>query len=127
MSIRPDTWIKKMALEKGMIDPFVEEQVRVVEGRAVISYGLSSYGYDIRVADQFQIFTNVYGSVVDPKAFDPKGLNAAHKYLPLPTYVRVTNLENRRSIIIRVNDRGPFVKGRIIDRGGLPVREQVFE
>jgi rare lipoprotein A len=49
------------------------------------------------------------------EAFDPKGLNAAHKYLPLPTYVRVTNLENRRSIIVRVNDRGPFVEGRIID------------
>ena len=48
------------------------------------------------------------------EAFDPKGLNAAHKYLPLPTYVRVTNLENHRSIIVRVNDRGPFVKGRII-------------
>ena len=74
MSIRPDTWIKKMALQEGMIDPFVEEQVRIVEGRSVISYGLSSYGYDIRVAGQFQIFTNVYGSVVDPKAFDPKGL-----------------------------------------------------
>ena len=74
MSIRPDSWIKKMALEQGMIAPFVEEQVRAVEGRSVISYGLSSYGYDIRVADQFQIFTNVYGSVVDPKAFDPKGL-----------------------------------------------------
>ena len=49
------------------------------------------------------------------EAFDPNGLNAAHKYLPLPTYVKVTNLENSRSIIIRVNDRGPFVKGRIID------------
>ncbi len=49
------------------------------------------------------------------EAFDPRGLNAAHKYLPLPTYVRVTNLENRRNIIVRVNDRGPFVEGRIID------------
>ena len=49
------------------------------------------------------------------EAFDPKGLNAAHKYLPLPTYVKVTNLENNRMIIVRVNDRGPFVKGRIID------------
>jgi len=47
--------------------------------------------------------------------FDPNGLNAAHKYLPLPTFVRVTNLENRRRIIVRVNDRGPFVDGRIID------------
>ena len=49
------------------------------------------------------------------EAFDPEGFNAAHKYLPLPTHVRVTNLSNRRSIILRVNDRGPFVKGRIID------------
>ena len=49
------------------------------------------------------------------EAFDPGGLNAAHKYLPLPTFVRVTNLENRRRIIVRVNDRGPFVNGRIID------------
>lgn len=49
------------------------------------------------------------------EAFDPGGLNAAHKYLPLPTFVRVTNLENRRQIILRVNDRGPFVEGRIID------------
>ena len=49
------------------------------------------------------------------EAFDPNGLNAAHKYLPLPTYVRVTNLENKRHIILRVNDRGPFVPGRIID------------
>lgn len=49
------------------------------------------------------------------EAFDPRGMNAAHKYLPLPAFVRVTNLENRRRIIVRVNDRGPFVKGRIID------------
>lgn len=49
------------------------------------------------------------------EAFNPDGLNAAHKHLPLPTHVRVTNLENGRSILVRVNDRGPFVKGRIID------------
>ena len=49
------------------------------------------------------------------EAFDPNGLNAAHKLLPLPTYVRVTNLENHRNIILRVNDRGPFIPGRIID------------
>ena len=74
MSIRPDSWIRKMALERGMIDPFVETQVREAEGGPVISYGLSSYGYDIRVADRFRIFTNVYGSVVDPKAFDTRSL-----------------------------------------------------
>lgn len=49
------------------------------------------------------------------EVFDPRGLNAAHKHLPLPTFVRVTNLENRRQIVVRVNDRGPFVQGRIID------------
>jgi dCTP deaminase len=57
-----------MALEKGMIEPFEERQVR----HGVISYGLSSYGYDIRIADSFKIFTNVFNSVVDPKAFDPR-------------------------------------------------------
>ncbi len=68
MAIRPDTWIRKMALEQGMIEPFVDGQVR--EG--VISYGLSSYGYDIRVSNEFKIFTNVHSAVVDPKQFNPK-------------------------------------------------------
>jgi len=57
-----------MAREHNMIDPFVDDQVR----DGVISYGVSSYGYDIRVADDFKVFTNVYGSIVDPKNFDPK-------------------------------------------------------
>jgi len=74
MSIRPDTWIKKMATERGMIEPFVETQVRQSDGHPIVSYGLSSFGYDIRVSRHFRIFTNVYGSVVDPKAFDAKGL-----------------------------------------------------
>ena len=65
MAIKADKWIRKMALEHGMIDPFVDGQVR--EG--VISYGLSSYGYDIRVTDEFKIFTNVHSAVVDPKNF----------------------------------------------------------
>ena len=68
MSIKPDNWIKRMAVEHRMIDPFVDDQVR----DGVISYGVSSYGYDVRVADDFKVFTNVYGSVVDPKNFDPK-------------------------------------------------------
>jgi dCTP deaminase len=66
--IKSDRWIKRMALEKGMIEPFEERQVR----HGVISYGLSSYGYDIRITDTFKIFTNVFNSVVDPKAFDPR-------------------------------------------------------
>jgi dCTP deaminase len=74
MSIKADQWIKKMAVEQGMIVPFEQELVREVNGNRVISYGLSSYGYDIRVSSHFRIFTNVYGSVVDPKAFDSRGL-----------------------------------------------------
>ncbi|GEN58615.1 dCTP deaminase [Acetobacter nitrogenifigens] len=65
MPIMPDTWIRERALNDGMIEPFVENQKR--EG--VISYGLSSYGYDARVADEFRIFTDVNGAIVDPKAF----------------------------------------------------------
>lgn len=74
MSIRPDTWIIEMAEKHAMITPFEREQVRHVDGKPVISYGVSSYGYDIRVSTHSRIFTNVYGSVVDPKAFDPRGL-----------------------------------------------------
>ncbi len=70
MSIRSDKWIRKMALEQKMIEPFVENQVR----QGVISYGLSSYGYDIRVANEFKIFTNVFSVTVDPKNFDPKSM-----------------------------------------------------
>ncbi len=68
MAVMPDHWIRRMASEHGMIEPFVESQKR--EG--VISYGLSSYGYDARVADEFKIFTNVDSAVVDPKAFSPQ-------------------------------------------------------
>ena len=68
MSIKSDIWIRRMALEHGMIEPFVENQVR----DGVISYGLSSYGYDIRVADEFKVFTNINSTVIDPKAFDPR-------------------------------------------------------
>ena len=68
MAIKSDRWIRKQALEHDMISPFNEKQVR--EG--VISYGLSSYGYDLRVADEFKIFTNVNFATVDPKHFDAK-------------------------------------------------------
>ena len=74
MSVRPDTWIARMAKECHMIEPFVEDQVCTVSGQPVISYGMSSFGYDIRVSNEFRVFTNVHGSVVDPKNFDPKGL-----------------------------------------------------
>jgi dCTP deaminase len=68
MPIMPDNWIRKMSKETGMIEPFVDEQTR--EG--VISYGLSSYGYDARVSEEFKIFTNVDSATVDPKNFNEK-------------------------------------------------------
>lgn len=71
MSIKSDQWIRRMAEQQGMIEPFVAGQVREQEGKGrVISYGTSSYGYDIRCADEFKIFTNINSAVVDPKNFD---------------------------------------------------------
>ncbi len=68
MSIKSDRWIRRMAREHGMIEPFTDQQVR----SGGISYGVSSYGYDMRVADEFRIFTNVLSAIVDPKHFDDK-------------------------------------------------------
>jgi dCTP deaminase len=68
MSIKPDRWIRRMCTEQRMIEPFEEAQVR--EGK--VSYGLSSYGYDIRIADEFKVFTNLHSTVVDPKHFDDR-------------------------------------------------------
>ncbi len=70
MGLKPDHWIRKLALEQGMIEPFADNQIR----DGVISFGVSSYGYDIRVAEEFKIFTNVYSAVVDPKNFDPNSM-----------------------------------------------------
>jgi dCTP deaminase len=73
MGIHADHWIRRMALEHKMIEPFEEKLVRKKEGDApVISYGLSSYGYDLRVANEFKVFTNVFNAVVDPKNFDER-------------------------------------------------------
>ena len=70
MGLKPDHWIIEMVRQHKMIEPFVESQVR----DGVISYGVSSYGYDIRVADEYKIFTNVYSAIVDPKDFDPSSM-----------------------------------------------------
>jgi dCTP deaminase len=68
MAVKSDKWIKMMALEHRMIEPFEERQI----SSGVISYGLSSYGYDLRIADEFKIFTNINTTIVDPKEFDPR-------------------------------------------------------
>jgi dCTP deaminase len=70
MGLQPDHWIRKMAHEHGMIEPFADSQVR----DGVISYGVSSYGYDIRVADEFKVFSDVSYTMVDPKHFDPHSM-----------------------------------------------------
>lgn len=73
MSIKSDAWIRSMALQNKMIEPFADGQVRSHNHQGtderVISYGISSYGYDLRVANEFRVFTNVYNSIVDPKNF----------------------------------------------------------
>ena len=70
MSVKPDHWIRRMAAEQGLIEPFEPSQIRERSGRRVISYGTSSYGYDIRCANEFKVFTNINSAIVDPKAFD---------------------------------------------------------
>ncbi len=70
MAIKADHWIRRMAIEKDMINPFEPNQVRFRDERKLISYGTSSYGYDVRCANEFKIFTNINSAIVDPKQFD---------------------------------------------------------
>lgn len=70
MSIKSDRWIKRMAESHGMIEPFEAKQVKEVNGQRVVSFGTSSYGYDIRCSDEFKLFTNLNSTIVDPKNFD---------------------------------------------------------
>ena len=71
MTIKSDKWIRKMAEEQQMISPFEPQMVREKEGEKIVSYGTSSYGYDIRCAPEFKVFTNINSTIVDPKKFDP--------------------------------------------------------
>ena len=90
--IKSDKWIRRMSLEQRMIDPFVERQ----DGTGKISYGLSSYGYDIRVADEYKVFTNVHGAVVDPKKFDEKAfvdIKAAACVVPPNSFALARSVE----------------------------------
>ena len=72
MTIKNDTWICKMAREQAMIEPFEPSLISQIEGKKIISYGTSSYGYDVRCANEFKVFTNINSAIVDPKDFDPK-------------------------------------------------------
>ena len=73
MSIKSDKWIKLMSTNHEMINPFSEDQIRIDEdGNKLISYGVSSYGYDVRCSSEFKVFTNIHSAIVDPKSFDEK-------------------------------------------------------
>ncbi len=92
MGVKSDGRIRKMAKEQGMIEPFVDGQVR----DGAISYGLSAYGYDIRVSDEFKVFTNVFNSVVDPKNFDDKSfveIKADHCMIPPNSFALARTVE----------------------------------
>lgn len=92
MAIKSDRWIRRMAVEHGMIEPFEAGQVR----DGVISYGLSSFGYDIRVADEFKVFTDVFNVVVDPKNFDPQSfvdIKADHCIIPPNSFALARTIE----------------------------------
>jgi dCTP deaminase len=96
MSIKSDNWIRRMAAEMGMIEPFVPEQVRTAEGQKIISYGTSSYGYDVRCAREFKIFTNINSTIVDPKQFDAKSfvdLTADVCIIPPNSFVLARTME----------------------------------
>jgi len=78
MTICSDSWIRRMAEQEGMIEPFEPGQMRTVDGNRIISYGTSSYGYDVRCAPQFKIFTNINSAIVDPKRFDESSFVDVH-------------------------------------------------
>jgi len=85
MSIKSDKWIRRMVEEQAMIEPFEPYQIKEVEGRPVVSFGTSSYGYDVRCADEFKLFTNVYSAIVDPKKFDSKSfVDIKGEYVIIP-------------------------------------------
>jgi len=96
MSIKSDQWIKRMAKEHEMIVPFEPEQVRYINKKKVISFGTSSYGYDVRCADEFKVFTNIHSAIVDPKNFDPNSFvdfKADHCIIPPNSFALARTVE----------------------------------
>lgn len=99
MTIKSDLWIKRMAKEAKMIDPFVAKQVRTARGKNIISYGLSSYGYDVRCSPEFKVFTNIYSAQVDPKSFNPRSfvdIKADHCIIPPNSFALARTREYMR-------------------------------
>jgi len=134
MSIKSDHWIRRMSREHGMIEPFEAGQVRETNGSRIVSYGTSSYGYDVRCADEFKIFTNINHTIVDPKDFDegsfvnvkaascvipPNSFALAHtvEYFRIPRSVLVVCLGKstyaRCGIIVNVTPLEPEWEGHV--------------
>ncbi len=134
MSIKSDKWIRKMAVEHGMISPFEPRQARENEHGRIISYGTSSYGYDIRCSNEFKVFTNINSAIVDPKQFTPQSFVDVHadvciippnsfvlarsvEYLKIPRNVLVVCLGKstyaRCGIIVNVTPLEPEWEGHI--------------
>ena len=114
MTIKSDKWIRRMAEQHNMIEPFVPDQVRASEdGRRIVSYGTSSYGYDIRCADEVKIFTNINSTIVDPKNFDEKSF----EYFRIPRNVLTVCLGKstyaRCGIIVNVTPFEPEWEGYV--------------
>ena len=96
MSIKSDHWIRRMSENEGMISPFERGQVREHDGQRVISYGTSSYGYDVRCSNKFKIFTNVHSTTVDPKSFDENSfidVEADHCIIPPNSFALASTVE----------------------------------
>jgi dCTP deaminase len=96
MTIKSDRWIKKMSEQHGMISPFEPNMIREKEGEKIVSYGTSRYGYEIRCASEFKVFTNINSTIVDPKAFDPKSFvefNGDHCIIPPNSFALARTVE----------------------------------
>ena len=97
MSIKSDKWIRKMAEQHGMIEPFEPGQVKTsADGQRLVSYGTSSYGYDIRCSKEFKLFTNLNSTIVDPKNFDPNSfveVNADYCIIPPNSFALARTVE----------------------------------
>jgi deoxycytidine triphosphate deaminase len=96
MTVKSDKWIRRMAEQHGMIEPFERNQIKQVNGRPVVSFGTSSYGYDIRCSDDFKLFTDINSTIVDPKNFDPKSfvdVKGEHCIIPPNSFALARTVE----------------------------------
>ena len=122
MSIKSDNWIIEQAEKNQLIKPFEKEQIREVDNKKVISYGVSSYGYDVRCANEFKIFTNTFSSVVDPKNFDEKSfvdIQDSECIIPPNSFALARTVEYGKStyarcgIIVNVTPLEPEWEGHV--------------